>query len=254
MDPSAVGRPGPLCTENSFLHASSPVSFSLQNMEESRARLLHSITPSAAWLASLESPKLQSQAWSDCLSKPSAVSLLDLRSPSWVPEQQTANLGAAGVIGPMCKVGLWKAGHVPIETSEDGDIAEEMVIPGGDSEQSRPTASLLTAETEKSPLYSTSSKLNPLWLENPFLKETASTFLTLRGLEESRARLLRPVVSSAAQWSLVKPSDAQFPLGPLETRGTTMSEDYRTQNEAVMPCCALEQLQTTVRTALGWQL
>ncbi|XP_015273529.1 PREDICTED: telomerase protein component 1-like [Gekko japonicus] len=195
MDPSAVGRAGSLCMENPFLHASSPASFTLQSLGESQARLLQPVTPSAAWLASMKPPNTKSQASSDHLSKPSALSVLDCRCPSWVPEQ----------------------------------------------------ALLSAAEAKTSLSYFPSSKPNPLWLENPFLKEAALASLTLQGLEESRARLLRPVVSSAPLRSSLNTSNTQFsfPLGPLDVSGTLTSTECSTQNEAHVPCCALEQLQLT---------
>ncbi|XP_054848405.1 telomerase protein component 1 isoform X2 [Eublepharis macularius] len=194
MDASAVGHDGPLGLEDPFLRASSSVSVTLQNLEESRARLLHPITPSSAWLASLKPPDTKSQASLDHLPKPAALSFLDHKCSDWIPEQ----------------------------------------------------ASLLTADAKKS-----SSKLNPLWLENPFLKEPILASLTPQGLEESRARLLCPLASSALRWSSLKPSDTQFhvPLGPLDTCGTLTSTgfptDCGTQNEAHIPRCVLEQLQLT---------
>ncbi|XP_015273527.1 PREDICTED: uncharacterized protein LOC107116169 [Gekko japonicus] len=246
MDSSAVGRAGSLCVENPFLHASSPPSFTLQSLGESRARLLQPVTPSAAWLASVKPPNTKSQATLDHLSKPSALSVLDFRCPSWVPEQETV-VGAADAIDSVCEVGLWKADRVQRETTEDGDIPEEKTIPERGSKQSKSMALLSAAEAKTSLSYFPSSKPNPLWLENPFLKEAALASLTLQGLEESRARLLRPVVSSAPLRSSLNTSNTQFsfPLGPLDVSGTLTSTECSTQNEAHVPCCALEQLQLT---------
>ncbi|KAL8176473.1 UNVERIFIED_CONTAM: hypothetical protein K2H54_035247 [Gekko kuhli] len=246
MDPSAVGHAGSLCVENPFLHASSPTSFTLQNLGESRARLLQPITPSAAWLDSVKPPNSQSQASSDHLSKPSALSVLDCRCPSWVPEQETV-VGAADAIRSVCEVGLWKADRVQREMTEDGDIPEEKMISERGSKQSKSMALLSAAEAKTSLSYYPSSKPNPLWLENPFLKEPTLASVTLKGLEESRARLLCPVVSSAPLQSSLKPSNApfSFPLGPQDISGALPSMVCSTQNEAHVPRCALEQLQLT---------
>ncbi|XP_077169089.1 telomerase protein component 1 isoform X2 [Paroedura picta] len=189
MEPSAAGHAGPLCTES---HASSPASFALRRLEETRAHLLQPIPLSAAWLTSLQPLNTQSQALPDLPSKPSALSVSGCRCPSWAPGQ----------------------------------------------------ALLFAADAKKSLSSSTSSKLNPLWLENPFLKEPS---LALRGLEESRSRLLQPVASSAPLWSSLNPPESQFysPLDPTDSSGTLTSTDPSNQNEARIPCCALEQQKPT---------
>ncbi|XP_062994042.1 telomerase protein component 1 isoform X2 [Elgaria multicarinata webbii] len=76
MDPSA-----PLCLENPSLHAQSPVSLALQRLEESRARLLHPITPSASWLASLKPLDTRSQVVPDQLTTPYAPIFRPCKDP-----------------------------------------------------------------------------------------------------------------------------------------------------------------------------
>ncbi|XP_053114992.1 telomerase protein component 1 isoform X3 [Hemicordylus capensis] len=73
--------------EKPFLPASSPVAFTLQGLEESRARLLHPITPSASWQALLNPPSTQSELWPGHLTKTSSLSILDCKPSSGVPEQ-----------------------------------------------------------------------------------------------------------------------------------------------------------------------
>ncbi|XP_066483000.1 telomerase protein component 1 isoform X2 [Tiliqua scincoides] len=69
-----------LCVEKPFL----PVSLTLKGLEESRARLLHPISPSASWQALLKSPNILSQLPPDRQTKPYSSSILDYRCPSGI--------------------------------------------------------------------------------------------------------------------------------------------------------------------------
>ncbi|XP_042331949.1 telomerase protein component 1 isoform X2 [Sceloporus undulatus] len=70
--------------ENSLLHASSPVSLTLQSLEESRARLLRPISPSASWVTKLNSSGTQSQPVPGHQGTAGALSFQNVKHSGWV--------------------------------------------------------------------------------------------------------------------------------------------------------------------------
>nr|XP_060636116.1 telomerase protein component 1 [Anolis sagrei ordinatus] len=144
--------------ETTTYPTSGPVSSILQDLEESRSRLLCPITPTASWTIAMQTPSSWNELKPDQLATMGALSI----------QKRCGLLSGPAQIAPC------------------------------------PTAGA------KKPLpYSPFSDSNQRWLENPFLKQPISTPLVLQGLEESRARLLRPIAVSAPKLASVEPSEVQ---------------------------------------------
>ncbi|XP_061446484.1 telomerase protein component 1 [Rhineura floridana] len=191
----SMDSPAPLCVETPLLHACSPVPLALQKLEESRARLLHPIKPSASWLASLKPLDTQSRVVPGHLTTRYILSALDCKCYSLAPDQAQP---------PATKA--------------------------------------------KKPLpCSAFSEPIPLGLENSFLKQPAH--FGLKGLKESRARLLRPVATSSPWLASLKPLAVQFSsrLDPQEKICGQMylglPPSFGAQDEAVGTRTKLEQPQ-----------
>uniref|UniRef100_A0ABM5EIR4 Telomerase protein component 1 isoform X1 n=1 Tax=Pogona vitticeps TaxID=103695 RepID=A0ABM5EIR4_9SAUR len=196
-----------LCGEKPPFYTCSPLSF--QNLEESRARLLRPITPSAPWLAALKPLNTQSSVMPDNKRTSYSLNSLNCRHPvSDLTKAQQKNVIEADHAGSRCDGRIWK------EPTEDGEAVEDQKMPGGGEEQNQTKIIMRVqplATGIKKPLPClASSEPKLLWLENPFLKQPSSASLSLLRLEESRDHLLRPIATSAPHLTSSKPLEAQF--------------------------------------------
>ncbi|KAF7235628.1 Telomerase protein component 1, partial [Varanus komodoensis] len=222
-----------------------PASLPLQNLEKSRARLLQPINTSASWLTSLK--PLSTQGRPDYSVVPYAPGIQGGRPAGSIPEKAQRDAGGVNHMGSLHENSFCTS------CTDANHSAEDEMVSGGDKELEhsnvmvKKTAPCLVAEAKTLQTCPAFPEPSPLWLEKPLLKQATSCTLTLRGLEDSRARLLKPIVPSAPQ---LAPSKALVPRPPFQRdhqetlcgqMPAGLPASPRAQNDSHEPCSELER-------------
>ncbi|XP_039206037.1 telomerase protein component 1 isoform X2 [Crotalus tigris] len=185
--------------EKPSVHANTPVPHILQKLEESRLRLLNPVRPLGLW----------------------------------------KDVGEAEKLGLAHVESLWKG---PEGSTKSDKVSEARETSGRNQNQEQNKLMLsefLQTGPKKLLSYCTFSQPNLLRLEKPFGTQSAFSSLALPGLEESRARLLHPVVPASLSLDcamLLKSSS----LLHWPKRSAT---DMPTEEETFQSCHELEEHQ-----------
>ncbi|XP_044278296.1 telomerase protein component 1 isoform X3 [Varanus komodoensis] len=167
---------------------------------------------------------------------------------------QNLEKSRARLLQPINTSASWLTSLKPLSTQGRPDYSVVPYAPGiqggrpaGSIPEKAQTAPCLVAEAKTLQTCPAFPEPSPLWLEKPLLKQATSCTLTLRGLEDSRARLLKPIVPSAPQ---LAPSKALVPRPPFQRdhqetlcgqMPAGLPASPRAQNDSHEPCSELER-------------